>query len=44
MGSEMCIRDSDKAGAPQNLMRWTLTRAIKETLVPPTEYGYPHMG
>ncbi|NBE53643.1 L-glutamate gamma-semialdehyde dehydrogenase [Streptomyces boluensis] len=34
----------DKAGAPQNLMRWTLTRAIKETLVPPTEYGYPHMG
>ncbi|MEW1545481.1 L-glutamate gamma-semialdehyde dehydrogenase [Streptomyces tsukubensis] len=35
---------NDKAGAPQNLMRWTLTRAIKETLVAPTEYGYPHMG
>ncbi|MDT9689677.1 L-glutamate gamma-semialdehyde dehydrogenase [Streptomyces sp. P9(2023)] len=35
---------NDKAGALQNLMRWTLTRAIKETLVPPTEYGYPHMG
>ncbi|MFM9366592.1 L-glutamate gamma-semialdehyde dehydrogenase [Streptomyces sp. Da 82-17] len=35
---------NDKAGAPQNLMRWTLTRAIKESLVPPTEYGYPHMG
>ncbi|MYS06547.1 L-glutamate gamma-semialdehyde dehydrogenase [Streptomyces sp. SID6041] len=35
---------NDKAGAPQNLMRWTLTRAIKETLVPPTEYDYPHMG
>ncbi|MEU6991236.1 L-glutamate gamma-semialdehyde dehydrogenase [Streptomyces sp. NPDC046465] len=35
---------NDKAGAPQNLQRWTLTRAIKETLVPPTEYGYPHMG
>ncbi|MER7050132.1 L-glutamate gamma-semialdehyde dehydrogenase [Streptomyces jumonjinensis] len=34
---------NDKAGAPQNLMRWTLTRAIKETLVAPTEYGYPHM-
>ncbi|WP_351223377.1 L-glutamate gamma-semialdehyde dehydrogenase [Streptomyces sp. NPDC002133] len=34
---------NDKAGAPQNLMRWTLTRAIKETLVPPTDYGYPHM-
>jgi delta 1-pyrroline-5-carboxylate dehydrogenase len=30
---------NDKAGAPQNLMRWTLTRAIKETLVPPTD---PH--
>jgi 1-pyrroline-5-carboxylate dehydrogenase len=25
-------------------MRWTLTRAIKETLVPPTDYTYPHMG
>ncbi|MFI6092743.1 L-glutamate gamma-semialdehyde dehydrogenase [Streptomyces sp. NPDC051218] len=34
----------DKAGAPQNLQRWTLTRAIKETLVPPTDYAYPHMG
>ncbi|MGW7359205.1 L-glutamate gamma-semialdehyde dehydrogenase [Streptomyces sp. NPDC054802] len=35
---------NDKAGAPQNLMRWTLTRAIKETLVAPTDYTYPHMG
>ncbi|MEU7427185.1 L-glutamate gamma-semialdehyde dehydrogenase [Streptomyces sp. NPDC040750] len=35
---------NDKAGAPQNLLRWTLTRAIKETLVPPTDYAYPHMG
>ncbi|NUV64539.1 aldehyde dehydrogenase family protein, partial [Streptomyces sp. CAI-85] len=34
----------DKAGAPQNLLRWTLTRAIKETLVAPTDYTYPHMG
>ncbi|MCX4604342.1 L-glutamate gamma-semialdehyde dehydrogenase [Streptomyces anulatus] len=34
----------DKAGAPQNLQRWTLTRAIKETLVPPTECTYPHQG
>jgi 1-pyrroline-5-carboxylate dehydrogenase len=34
----------DKAGAPQNLMRWTLTRSIKEALVPPTDYTYPHMG
>jgi 1-pyrroline-5-carboxylate dehydrogenase len=35
---------NDKAGAAQNLMRWTSTRAIKETLVPPTDYRYPHMG
>ena len=35
---------NDKAGAPQNLMRWTSTRSIKETLVPPTEHTYPHMG
>ncbi|MCQ8189458.1 L-glutamate gamma-semialdehyde dehydrogenase [Streptomyces rugosispiralis] len=35
---------NDKAGAKQNLMRWTSTRSIKETLVPPTEYRYPHMG
>jgi 1-pyrroline-5-carboxylate dehydrogenase len=35
---------NDKAGAPQNLMRWTSTRSIKETLVPPTDYRYPHMG
>ncbi|MFJ7202569.1 L-glutamate gamma-semialdehyde dehydrogenase [Streptomyces sp. NPDC098789] len=35
---------NDKAGAASNLMRWTSTRSIKETLVPPTEYGYPHMG
>ncbi|WP_031505677.1 L-glutamate gamma-semialdehyde dehydrogenase [Streptomyces megasporus] len=35
---------NDKAGSKQNLMRWTSTRAIKETLVPPTDYRYPHMG
>ncbi|KIF04394.1 1-pyrroline-5-carboxylate dehydrogenase [Streptomyces sp. RSD-27] len=35
---------NDKAGAASNLLRWTSTRSIKETLVPPTEYGYPHMG
>lgn len=28
---------NDKAGAKQNLMRWTSTRSIKETLVPPTD-------
>jgi 1-pyrroline-5-carboxylate dehydrogenase len=35
---------NDKAGAPQNLLRWTSTRSIKETLVPPTTHGYPHQG
>ncbi|SDP30651.1 L-glutamate gamma-semialdehyde dehydrogenase [Actinacidiphila guanduensis] len=35
---------NDKAGAAQNLMRWTSTRAIKEALVPPTDYRYPHQG
>jgi 1-pyrroline-5-carboxylate dehydrogenase len=34
---------NDKAGAPQNLMRWTSTRSIKETFVPPTDHTYPHM-
>jgi 1-pyrroline-5-carboxylate dehydrogenase len=35
---------NDKAGAASNLTRWVSTRSIKETLVAPTEYGYPHMG
>jgi len=35
---------NDKAGAPQNLMRWTSTRSIKETFVPPKHHTYPHMG
>jgi 1-pyrroline-5-carboxylate dehydrogenase len=35
---------NDKAGAPQNLLRWTSTRAIKETFVPATDHTYPHMG
>ncbi|MEU9078861.1 L-glutamate gamma-semialdehyde dehydrogenase [Kitasatospora sp. NPDC004745] len=35
---------NDKAGAAQNLLRWTSARAIKETFVPPVRYGYPHMG
>jgi 1-pyrroline-5-carboxylate dehydrogenase len=34
---------NDKAGAAQNLLRWTSTRSIKETFVPPTDYTYPHM-
>lgn len=35
---------NDKAGAMQNLMRWSSTRSIKETLVPPVDYRYPHLG
>ena len=34
---------NDKAGAAQNLLRWTSMRAIKETFVPPTSHVYPHM-
>ncbi len=34
---------NDKAGAPQNLLRWTSTRSIKETLAPPKDHGYPHL-
>jgi 1-pyrroline-5-carboxylate dehydrogenase len=35
---------NDKAGAAQNLQRWTSTRSLKETFVPPTSHTYPHMG
>ncbi len=31
---------NDKAGSKLNLMRWVSPRAIKETLVPPTDYRY----
>jgi 1-pyrroline-5-carboxylate dehydrogenase len=34
---------NDKAGSPLNLLRWVSQRTIKETFVPPTEIGYPHM-
>ncbi|HUF28543.1 MAG TPA: L-glutamate gamma-semialdehyde dehydrogenase [Gemmatimonadaceae bacterium] len=34
---------NDKAGSKLNLVRWVSPRAIKETFVPPTEYGYPFM-
>ncbi|HEY0125890.1 MAG TPA: L-glutamate gamma-semialdehyde dehydrogenase [Blastococcus sp.] len=34
---------NDKAGAPQNLQRWTSTRSIKETFSPPTDFRYPFM-
>jgi 1-pyrroline-5-carboxylate dehydrogenase len=35
---------NDKAGSVLNLMRWVSPRSIKETLVPPTQVGYPFMG
>jgi 1-pyrroline-5-carboxylate dehydrogenase len=34
---------NDKAGSMWNLIRWTSPRSIKETFVPPTDHGYPHM-
>jgi 1-pyrroline-5-carboxylate dehydrogenase len=34
---------NDKAGSALNLLRWTSPRTVKETHVPPTAYGYPHM-
>jgi len=35
---------NDKAGSIFNLVRWVDARAIKELLVPPTDYRYPHVG
>ncbi|MFD8703488.1 L-glutamate gamma-semialdehyde dehydrogenase [Kitasatospora sp. NPDC059648] len=43
-GGSRASGTNDKAGAAQNLLRWTSARAIKETFVPPTGHGYPHMG
>ncbi len=34
---------NDKAGSKFNLLRWVSPRSIKETLVAPTDYRYPHM-
>lgn len=35
---------NDKAGAAANLLRWTSPRSIKETLDPPRDHHYPHLG
>jgi len=35
---------NDKAGAAQNLLRWTSARSVKETFVPARSHAYPHMG
>ncbi len=34
---------NDKAGAMWNMIRWVSPRAIKENLVPPKDYRYPHL-
>ncbi|KAA9340936.1 L-glutamate gamma-semialdehyde dehydrogenase [Adhaeribacter soli] len=34
---------NDKAGSVFNLIRWTSTRTIKETFVPPVDYRYPFL-
>jgi 1-pyrroline-5-carboxylate dehydrogenase len=34
---------NDKAGSMWNLIRWVSPRSIKESFVPPSTYGYPHM-
>jgi 1-pyrroline-5-carboxylate dehydrogenase len=35
---------NDKAGSIFNLIRWVNARTIKELMVPPTDFRYPHMG
>ncbi len=42
-GGSRASGTNDKAGSMLNLLRWTSQRAIKETFVPATEYGYPSM-
>ncbi|MFI9508037.1 L-glutamate gamma-semialdehyde dehydrogenase [Nocardia sp. NPDC052566] len=41
-GGSRASGTNDKAGSPQNLLRWTSARTIKETFVPPTDHRYPH--
>jgi len=43
-GGSRASGTNDKAGSMWNLIRWTSPRSIKETLVPPTDIRYPHMG
>ncbi len=42
-GGSRASGTNDKAGGLWNLIRWTNPRAIKETFVPATEYGYPFL-
>jgi 1-pyrroline-5-carboxylate dehydrogenase len=43
-GGSRASGTNDKAGSIFNLIRWVSARSIKETLVPPTDHRYPHMG
>jgi 1-pyrroline-5-carboxylate dehydrogenase len=43
-GGSRASGTNDKAGSSLNLLRWVNPRSIKETLVPPTDWRYPHMG
>jgi 1-pyrroline-5-carboxylate dehydrogenase len=42
-GGSRASGTNDKAGSMLNVQRWASPRAIKETLVPPTDHTYPHM-
>lgn len=42
-GGSRASGTNDKAGAPQNLLRWTSPRSLKETFDPPKDYRYAYM-
>lgn len=42
-GGSRASGTNDKAGSAQNLHRWVSVRTIKETFVPPKNFGYPFM-
>ncbi|WP_375479824.1 L-glutamate gamma-semialdehyde dehydrogenase [uncultured Jatrophihabitans sp.] len=41
-GGSRASGTNDKAGAANNLLRWTSPRSIKDTFVPATSHSYPH--
>ncbi|QDP96412.1 L-glutamate gamma-semialdehyde dehydrogenase [Microlunatus elymi] len=43
-GGSRASGTNDKAGSIWHLIRWASPRSVKETLVPPTDHRYPHMG
>ncbi len=43
-GGSRASGTNDKAGSVINLQRWTSPRAIKENMVPPSDYRYPFLG